>query len=829
MQETRRLISYVILTLLAVTLSVVADTTWSADVSAGAVWSAAGNWSAGIPDSGDVAYFTNTQSSTYNVDVDSAAQAHKLHVTQGYLFDGAGSLTLIRNDASSLNQTLGNYSPSTTLTINNDVIINQLGAGVAEVYNQYAGGNLILNGGFTHTGNTYINLSGLGTIELNGDITLADRFRFGKDGLNVVIGGSGTTTSSTAWTFARAANLYLNRTGAYTTAAEYLYMERTMVFLGADNALAAGTDVRMKANYGTGGITAQGFDQAFGWLDVDADAFFDLGGTDSVWTFEDSSLAISDWAPGIVLYITNAPNATIRFAIDGGSGGTGLTETQIGKISLDGVLLTSNDTTVADGYLYITPLPAAAETSWNSDVSEGSAWETAGNWSDGVPGSGSVAYFTNTQSTTYTVTVDSAALANQLYVDQAYTFDGAGSITLIRNDAASINQALGNYSLSTTLTLNTDVTINELGAGVAEIYNQYAGGSLVLNGSLTHIGNNYMNLSGEGTIELNGDIDLVDRFRFGKDGLSVVIGGSGTTASSIAWTFARAANLYLNRTGAYTTDQQYLYMEKTMVYLGADHALAEGTDVRMKSSGGTGGITAQGYDQNFGWLDVDYDAFFDFTGSDSIWTFEDSSLAESAWAAEAVLYITNAQNATIRFAIDSGSGGTGLSESQIEKISLNGTLLTTNDTSVSGGYLYVVNGAGSEGQYNIWAGGYDLTSPESDLLSDPDGDGANNLLEYALGGNPTNSDATSILPVSSLVDDGGTNWLEYVYLRRLDAADRGITYTVEKNSDLLSIESWSTNGIAETSAPVDVEFESVTNRVPTGEATAQFMKLNVEF
>ncbi|QHI70350.1 hypothetical protein [Tichowtungia aerotolerans] len=824
-----RVLQIIIVGTVALVASAQADTAWNADVSIDAAWSVAGNWSAGVPDSNDVAYFTNTQATTYSVDVDSAAQAHKLHVTQGYTFDGAGSLTLIRNDASSLNQTLGNYSPSTTLTINTDVTINQLGAGVAEVYNQYAGGNLILNGSFTQTGNNYINLSGLGTIELNGDITLVDRFRFGKDGLNVVIGGSGTTTSSAAWTFARAANLYLNRTGAYTTAAEYLYMERAMLFLGADNALAAGTDVRMKANYGTGGITAQGFDQAFGWLDVDADAFFDLGGTDSVWTFEDSSLAISDWASGVVLYITNAPSATIRFAIDSGSGGTGLTEIQIGKISLDGVVLTSNDTTVADGYLYITPLPAAAETSWNSDVSEGAAWETAGNWSDGVPGSGSVAYFTNTQSTTYTVTVDSAAMANQLYADQAYTFDGAGSITLIRNDAASINQALGNYSLSTTLTLNTDVTINELGAGVAEIYSQYAGGRLVLNGSLTHTGNNYMNLSGDGTIELNGDIDLVDRFRFGKDGLNVVIGGSGTTASSTAWTFARAANLYLNRTGAYTTDQQYLYMEKAMVTLGADQALAEGTDVRMKNSVGTGGITAQGYDQNFGWLDVDYDAFFDFAGSDSVWTFEDSSLAESAWATDVVLYITNAQNATIRFAIDSGSGGTGLSDSQIEKISLNGTLLTTNDTSVSDGYLYIANGAGSEALYNMWAGEYELTSPESDLLSDPDGDGANNLLEYALGGNPTNSDASAILPVYSVTNQNGTNWLEYVYFRRLDAADRGINYTVEKNSNLLSVESWSTNGIAETSAPVDAEFESVTNRVSTGEANAQFMKLNVEF
>ncbi len=820
--RTWRLVLTIAASVFALLVTAQADTAWNADVGAGAAWSASSNWSDGVPDAAVIANFTNTQATTYSVDVDTAAVATKLLATQGYTFSGTGSITLERNDTvDTLNQTLVNNSSAGTLTFNSGVTINQIGTKNAEIYCKYASGGIILSNGLTHTGNGYMNLSGLGTIEINGDIDLADRFRFGKNGMKVIIDGSGTTTSSAAWTFAAAANLYLNRAGSYTTDANLLYMEKTMVFLGADHAVAAGTDVRMKGNNGTGGITAQGFDQDFGWLDVDADALFDMDGTDSVWTFEDSSLiaTMSDWASGVSLAITNAASATVRFEIDSTNSGTGLTESQIGKIFVNGTRLTTNDTFVTDGYLYV--VSPDVDSSWNSDVSAGAAWETAGNWSAGVPGAGSVAYFTNTQSTTYHVAVDSAVQANKLHDTQGYTFDGSGSITLVRDDAASLYQTLGCYSPSETLTVNSALTVTQLGEGTAEVYSQYAGSSIVLNGDLTHTGNSYLNLSGEGTIEINGDISLVDRFRFGKDGMNLIIGGTGTTASSTAWTFARAANLYLNRAGAYTTDEDLLAMEKAMVFLGADNALAAGTDVRMKNANGTGGITAQGYDQDFGWLDVDYDALFDLSGSDSIWTFEDSSA--QAWGS-ATLYITNAENAVIRFALGSG---TGLSESQIETISLNGTLLTANDTSVSGGYLYIVAPAGAEAYYDVWGDGYSLSSPDADLLSDPDADGVDNLIEYALGGNPTNSDASVILPAASLVDGGAT--LEMVYLRRLDAADRGLTYTVEKNGDLLADGVWSSDGITETSGAVDANFESVTNRISTATADAQFMKLSVEF
>ncbi len=128
--------------------------------------------------------------------------------------------------------------------------------------------------------------------------------------------------------------------------------------------------------------------------------------------------------------------------------------------------------------------------------------------------------------------------------------------------------------------------------------------------------------------------------------------------------------------------------------------------------------------------------------------------------------------------------------------------------------------------YSAWIDLYPTLGSSTNYADDPDFDSMDNLLEYALGGNPTNSDASAVLPLGSLVDDGET--LEYVYLRRLDAAERGLTYQVKKNGSLLENGSWNTNDITEASAAVNAEFESVTNRISTDVADIQFMKLNVE-
>ncbi|QHI68387.1 hypothetical protein [Tichowtungia aerotolerans] len=129
--------------------------------------------------------------------------------------------------------------------------------------------------------------------------------------------------------------------------------------------------------------------------------------------------------------------------------------------------------------------------------------------------------------------------------------------------------------------------------------------------------------------------------------------------------------------------------------------------------------------------------------------------------------------------------------------------------------------------YSTWIDQYPMLGESSGYADDPDQDSMNNLLEYALGGNPTGSDAASVLPVFSIGEDGGSNWLYYTYIRRLDAADRQLSYTVVSGTELVTAAM--TNVIKElSSSPIDDEFESVTTRISTAEETQSFLKLEVE-
>jgi len=97
---------------------------------------------------------------------------------------------------------------------------------------------------------------------------------------------------------------------------------------------------------------------------------------------------------------------------------------------------------------------------------------------------------------------------------------------------------------------------------------------------------------------------------------------------------------------------------------------------------------------------------------------------------------------------------------------------------------------GSNGElpsgYTAWAEdkfGADAGNPAiAGPAADPDGDGIVNLIEYALGGDPTRADR-SILPETSIVSDGGADYLEIVFGRNPDAT--GIAIDVLGSSDLL--------------------------------------------
>jgi hypothetical protein len=124
--------------------------------------------------------------------------------------------------------------------------------------------------------------------------------------------------------------------------------------------------------------------------------------------------------------------------------------------------------------------------------------------------------------------------------------------------------------------------------------------------------------------------------------------------------------------------------------------------------------------------------------------------------------------------------------------------------------------------YDIWASLYPtLSNTAPDWDEEPDG--MDNLMEYALGGNPTNSDAASIRPVFEVRGDV----FSYIY-RRQSPKDPALTYEVLSSTDLID------GPITNTTLEVGVSgvsngFELVTNAVSTATEPQQFMGLKVEY
>ena len=103
-----------------------------------------------------------------------------------------------------------------------------------------------------------------------------------------------------------------------------------------------------------------------------------------------------------------------------------------------------------------------------------------------------------------------------------------------------------------------------------------------------------------------------------------------------------------------------------------------------------------------------------------------------------------------------------------------------------------------------WRSGYFGTTAATGTAAndaDPDADGVINLLEYALGTNPTSA-ASVTLPVSQLSALNSQPFLSLTFPR---VADPLLTYTVQGSSDLVTwTDLWTSTGPANTAGPVTV-------------------------
>jgi hypothetical protein len=110
---------------------------------------------------------------------------------------------------------------------------------------------------------------------------------------------------------------------------------------------------------------------------------------------------------------------------------------------------------------------------------------------------------------------------------------------------------------------------------------------------------------------------------------------------------------------------------------------------------------------------------------------------------------------------------------------------------------------------------------------DPDLDEVDNFTEYALGGDPSVSDAPSIQPVGELAIQGEDDVFAYTYNRRIGATALGLSYAVKGKTDLTG-PTWSTTGITDEveTETLDDEFEAVTATTPMTEDN-KFLRLEI--
>lgn len=155
------------------------------------------------------------------------------------------------------------------------------------------------------------------------------------------------------------------------------------------------------------------------------------------------------------------------------------------------------------------------------------------------------------------------------------------------------------------------------------------------------------------------------------------------------------------------------------------------------------------------------------------------------------------------------------------------TVETNRQAAVFG--MAFVSGLLPEERFAAWIGAYPGVGELTDMLDDPDGDGLDNLTEYAFGGSPEDASDRGNYPMQAIVTEEGVDYFEYVHYERTDALNRGLYYDLYVGSNLMHTD-WSQEGIEYIgSGEGPAGFKSVTNRISTADGAVRFLDLNVTF
>ena len=136
-------------------------------------------------------------------------------------------------------------------------------------------------------------------------------------------------------------------------------------------------------------------------------------------------------------------------------------------------------------------------------------------------------------------------------------------------------------------------------------------------------------------------------------------------------------------------------------------------------------------------------------------------------------------------------------------------------------FLLIVQSISVTTNFSDWISSYPaLTGTNASLDADPDGDGKNNLMEYYLGLNPTQ---TGLDNGSMSMSNGANNTFSMTFRRAKGVT--GITSAVEASGHLSS--SWGTNGVQQTVTDKGTHEEVTATVTNAPGETRKFMRLKV--
>jgi autotransporter-associated beta strand protein len=208
--------------------------------------------------------------------------------------------------------------------------------------------------------------------------------------------------------------------------------------------------------------------------------------------------------------------------------GTGISALSVAN-PVSGVIYTFGTETVGgEQFITLTLSSAGTPNTWNVDGS--GSWDTAANWSTGIPGGiGNPVNFLGAISAARTITLDSARTAGSLTFDNGNPYILAGSVLAFNNGAPAAAATVQSGSH----TINSNVSLP--GAGLNATVS-LADASLTFGGTVS--GSGALRHQGPGTLRLTGNNPWDGGTTLAGNGIIEISQGAALGTAGLAWTGA---------------------------------------------------------------------------------------------------------------------------------------------------------------------------------------------------------------------------------------------------------------------------------------------------